>query len=124
MFLNSRLAEDAVVALDRSVPRYLDLHEVIIVGNNGDQVCLIFMSAEVWWLRLYVSQRWRPRPLQIKFSEMTLDMFRILQAVEYEPQEDLLEQRQTDASIVMTSPRPAKPQNPVCWCLVYTDYVL
>lgn len=38
MYLNSRLTPELVIPLDRSVPRYLDLHEVIIVSNNGDQV--------------------------------------------------------------------------------------
>lgn len=46
---------------------------------------------------------------QVKFSEITLDMFRMLQAVEYEPQEEILEQRQTDASIILSSPRPPPP---------------
>ncbi len=39
----------------------LTLQEVLIIGNNNDQV---------------------------KFSELTLDMFRILQTLEREPQED------------------------------------
>ena len=39
----------------------LILQEVLIIGNNNDQV---------------------------KFSELTLDMFRILQTLEREPQED------------------------------------
>ena len=38
MYLNSRISLDTVVALDKTVPRYLDLHEVIIVGHNGSQV--------------------------------------------------------------------------------------
>ena len=38
MYLNSRLSASTVIPLDRNVPRYLDLHEVIIIGNNGDQV--------------------------------------------------------------------------------------
>ena len=50
---------------------------------------------------------------QVKFSEMTLDMFRMLQAVEYEPQEDLLQDRQTDASMIIKSPRPAAPANQI-----------
>ena len=44
---------------------------------------------------------------------MTLDMFRMLQAVEYEPQEDLLQDRQTDASMIIKSPRPAVPANQI-----------
>lgn len=40
-------------------------------------------------------------------------MFRMLQAVEYEPQEDLLQDRQTDASMIIKSPRPAVPANTV-----------
>ena len=39
----------------------LTLQEVLIIGNNNDQV---------------------------KFSELTLEMFRILQTLEREPQED------------------------------------
>ena len=38
MYLNSRLSAATVIPLDRNVPLYLDLHEVIIIGNNGDQV--------------------------------------------------------------------------------------
>lgn len=41
MYLNSRLSPSTVIPLDRNVPRYLDLHEVIIIGNNGDQVSVI-----------------------------------------------------------------------------------
>ena len=40
---------------------------------------------------------------------MTLDMFRVLQSLEYEPQEELLKERQGDASMVLTSPRPVQP---------------
>ncbi|XP_067947782.1 protein SCAI-like isoform X2 [Watersipora subatra] len=82
MYLNSRISLETVIPLDKTVPRYLDLYEVVIVGHNG---------------------------AQIKFSELTLDMFRMLQAVEYEPQEDLLQERQTDASMILSSPRPVQP---------------
>lgn len=39
---------------------------------------------------------------QVKFSELTLDMFRMLQTLEREPQEDL-------AQIYDTSPSPGRP---------------
>lgn len=42
MYLNSRISPDTVIPLDRTVPRYLDLHECIIIGNNGDQVGWVF----------------------------------------------------------------------------------
>lgn len=38
MYLNSRISPETVISLDKMIPRYLDLHEVIIVGNNGEQV--------------------------------------------------------------------------------------
>ena len=37
----------------------------------------------------------------------------MLQAIEYEPQEDLLQDRQTDASMIIKSPRPAVPANQI-----------
>ena len=55
MYLNSRLSASTVIPLDRNVPRYLDLHEVIIIGNNGDQVSdwvitfvVIVKGSKVW----------------------------------------------------------------------------
>ena len=61
----------------------LTLQEVLIVGNNNDQV---------------------------KFSELTLDMFRILQTLEREPQEDASYQAYSlptrTPSMVMTSQAP------------------
>ena len=47
--------------VEKSPAMDLTLQEVLIIGNNNDQV---------------------------KFSELTLDMFRILQTLEREPQED------------------------------------
>ena len=38
MYLNSRISPDTIVPLDKTVPRYLDLYEAIIVGHNGAQV--------------------------------------------------------------------------------------
>lgn len=52
MYLNSRISPDTVIPLDRTVPRYLDLHECIIIGNNGDQVGWVFTIT--WILHVLV----------------------------------------------------------------------
>lgn len=58
----------------------LVLQEVLIIGNNNDQV---------------------------KFSELTLDMFRILQTLEREPQEDASYQAY---SLTSRAPSMVNPQ--------------
>ncbi len=57
----SRLSPLTTPPVEKSPAMDLTLQEVLIFGNNNDQV---------------------------KFSELTLDMFRILQTLEREPQED------------------------------------
>ena len=61
MVISHRLSPLTTPPVERSPAMDLTLQEVLIVGNNNDQV---------------------------KFSELTLDMFRILQTLEREPQED------------------------------------
>lgn len=56
-----RLSPLTTPPVEKSPAMDLTLQEVLIIGNNNDQV---------------------------KFSELTLDMFRILQTLEREPQED------------------------------------
>ncbi|XP_006814822.1 protein SCAI-like, partial [Saccoglossus kowalevskii] len=61
LVLTHRLSKDGVPALDRGQHVYLTLQEALIIGNCNEQ---------------------------IKFSELTLDMYRILQALEREPKGD------------------------------------
>ncbi|XP_076090836.1 protein SCAI-like isoform X2 [Mytilus galloprovincialis] len=75
--LSHRLTPLNTPPLDKSTPVYLALQEIIIVGNTADQV---------------------------KFSELTLDMFRVLQTLEREPQEDF-----TGTQIYDASPAPGRP---------------
>ncbi|ELU10092.1 hypothetical protein CAPTEDRAFT_93181 [Capitella teleta] len=65
IILSHRLTPLNTPPLEKSTPTYLTLQEILIVGN-----CLE----------------------QVKFSELTLDMFRMLQTLEREPQEDLSHQ--------------------------------
>ncbi|XP_069121235.1 protein SCAI-like isoform X2 [Argopecten irradians] len=75
--LSHRLTPMNNTPLDpKGTPVYLSLQEILIVGNSSEQV---------------------------KFSELTLDMFRMLQTLEREPQEDLSNQ------IFDASPAPGKP---------------
>ncbi|OWF49719.1 protein SCAI-like isoform X1 [Mizuhopecten yessoensis] len=75
--LSHRLTPMNNTPLDpKGTPVYLSLQEILIVGNSSEQV---------------------------KFSELTLDMFRMLQTLEREPQEDLSNQ------IYDASPAPGKP---------------
>ncbi|CAH1787122.1 unnamed protein product [Owenia fusiformis] len=74
--LSHRLSPLNTPPLEKGAPVYLTLQEVFIVGNCNDQV---------------------------KFSELTLDMFRMLQTLEREPQEDL-----TSTQIYDASPAPGK----------------
>ncbi|KAJ8687938.1 hypothetical protein QAD02_023733 [Eretmocerus hayati] len=60
--LTHRLGQNDSPPVDRSTPPCLSLQEILIVGNCADQV---------------------------KFSELSMDMFRILQTLEREPREDL-----------------------------------
>ena len=73
--LSHRLNPMMTPPVERSPVMTLSLQEVIIVGNLTDQV---------------------------KFSELTLDMFRMLQTLEREPQEEL------GGPVVDTSPAPAR----------------
>ncbi|XP_064616454.1 protein SCAI-like isoform X2 [Liolophura sinensis] len=73
--LSYRLTPLNTPPLEKGTPMYLTLQEILIVGNCHEQV---------------------------KFSELTLDMFRMLQTLEREPQEDLSTQ------IYDTSPAPGK----------------
>jgi len=66
--------------VERSPAMDLVLQEVLIIGNNNDQV---------------------------KFSELTLDMFRILQTLEREPQEDASYQAY---SLTSRAPSMVNPQ--------------
>lgn len=63
VILSHRLTPYNTPPLEKGVPLCLTLHEVLIVGNTSDQV---------------------------KFSELTLDMYWMLQALEREPHEDLV----------------------------------
>ena len=72
--LSHRLNPMITPPLERSPVMTLSLQEVIIVGNLTDQV---------------------------KFSELTLDMFRMLQTLEREPQDEL-------GAVVDTSPAPGR----------------
>ncbi|XP_012944072.1 protein SCAI [Aplysia californica] len=73
--LSHRLTPLNTPPLEKGTPVYLTLQEVLIVGNCHEQV---------------------------KFSELTLDMFRMLQTLEREPQDDLTNQ------IYDTSPAPGR----------------
>ncbi|BFZ05585.1 hypothetical protein BsWGS_08624 [Bradybaena similaris] len=73
--LSHRLTPLNTPPLEKGTSVYLTLQEVLIVGNCHDQV---------------------------KFSELTLDMFRMLQTLEREPQDDLSNQ------IYDNSPAPGK----------------
>ncbi|XP_041368658.1 protein SCAI-like [Gigantopelta aegis] len=73
--LSHRLTLLNTPPLDKGTPVYLTLQEILIVGNCHEQV---------------------------KFSELTLDMFRMLQTLEREPQEDLTNQ------IYDASPAPGR----------------
>ncbi|CAD5114916.1 DgyrCDS3950 [Dimorphilus gyrociliatus] len=75
VILSHRLTPTNIVSLEKGTPIYLTLQEILIVGNSHSQV---------------------------KFSELTLDMFRILQTLEREPQEDLTNQ------IFDASPAPGR----------------
>ncbi|KAK7491648.1 hypothetical protein BaRGS_00017101 [Batillaria attramentaria] len=77
--LSHRLTPINTPPLDKGSPVYLTLQEILIVGNCHEQV---------------------------KFSELTLDMFRMLQTLEREPQDDLTTQ------IFDTSPAPGR--QPLC----------
>jgi len=73
--LSHRLTPMNTPPLEKGTPVYLTLQEILIVGNCHEQV---------------------------KFSELTLDMFRMLQTLEREPQEDLSNQ------IYDASPAPGR----------------
>lgn len=77
LVLSHRLTPHNIPPFERSssTPPYLTLQEILIVGNCHEQV---------------------------KFSELTLDMFRILQTLEREPQEE------TNNQLFDTSPAPGK----------------
>ncbi|XP_064649107.1 protein SCAI-like isoform X2 [Lineus longissimus] len=76
IILSHRLTPLNTPPLEKGTPVYLTLQEILIVGNCHDQV---------------------------KFSELTLDMFRMLQTLEREPQEDLNNQ------LYDASPAPGRP---------------
>ncbi|XP_070581867.1 protein SCAI-like [Ptychodera flava] len=78
MVLPHRLGKDGVPALERQQV-YLTLQEALIIGNCNEQ---------------------------IKFSELTLDMYRILQALEREPKGDEIHHHHNDSS-------PAPGQQPM-----------
>ncbi|XP_017462723.1 PREDICTED: protein SCAI-like, partial [Rhagoletis zephyria] len=61
LVISHRMSAGNVPPMEKVMPSHLALQEVMIIGNCSDQV---------------------------KFSELTLDMFRIIQALEREPQED------------------------------------
>jgi hypothetical protein len=75
VILSHRLSPLNAPPLEKGTPTYLSLQEILIIGNCHEQV---------------------------KFSELTLDMFRILQTLEREPQEDLTNQ------LYDTSPAPGR----------------
>ncbi|KAK8372471.1 hypothetical protein O3P69_010546, partial [Scylla paramamosain] len=72
--LSHRLSTHNTPPVEKTSTMSLTLQEILIVGNCNDQV---------------------------KFSELTIDMFRMLQTLEREPQEDMTQ-------IYDTSPAPAK----------------
>ncbi|XP_025112792.1 protein SCAI-like isoform X2 [Pomacea canaliculata] len=74
--LSHRLTPLNTPPLEKGAPVYLTLQEILIVGNCHEQV---------------------------KFSELTLDMFRMLQTLEREPQDELVTQT------FDTSPAPGRP---------------
>ncbi|KAK3088333.1 hypothetical protein FSP39_017775 [Pinctada imbricata] len=74
--LSHRLTPMNTPQLEKGTPQFLLLQEILIVGNSSEQV---------------------------KFSELQLDMFRMLQTLEREPQEDLSNQ------IYDASPAPGRP---------------
>lgn len=74
--LSHRLTPLNTPPLEKGTPAILRLQEILIVGNSSEQ---------------------------LKYSELTLDMFRMLQTLEREPQEDLSNQ------IYDASPAPGRP---------------
>ncbi|XP_046912223.1 protein SCAI [Dermatophagoides farinae] len=77
LILSHRMTPLNVPPMEKVMPSHLVLQEILIVGNCSDQV---------------------------KFSELTLDMFRMLQALEREPQEDVNQMHDT-------SPAPGRIPN-------------
>ncbi|XP_074603750.1 protein SCAI [Brevipalpus obovatus] len=77
MVLSARLSTRTIPPMEKVRPSNLSLQEILIVGNVCDQ---------------------------IKFSELTLDMYRILQVLEREPAEDINQLYDTSpAPVRMTS---------------------
>lgn len=112
--LSHRLTPLNTPPLEKGTPAILRLQEILIVGNSSEQVwhetgsCLILYDLfKVFDYRAVVIATifiahclscW-----QLKYSELTLDMFRMLQTLEREPQEDLSNQ------IYDASPAPGRP---------------
>nr|CAH0100930.1 unnamed protein product [Daphnia galeata] len=88
MVISHRLSPLTTPPVEKCPAMDLTLQEVLIFGNNNDQV---------------------------KFSELTLDMFRILQTLEREPQEDASYQAYSlpsRAPSMEANDRPLKRENP------------
>lgn len=79
MPLPSRVQIDRAAKFDKDGIPKMKLQETILVGHFQNQVYLFIYY-------LFLSQAFS---LQIKFSELTLDMYRILQSLEREPASQL-----------------------------------
>ena len=111
--LSHRLTPLNTPPLEKGTPAILRLQEILIVGNSSEQVWhdkeFTFLSSvslpssgilQPWSLVVNAHVLYYP---QLKYSELTLDMFRMLQTLEREPQEDLSNQ------IYDASPAPGRP---------------
>lgn len=91
-----RLSPLITPAVERSPSMNLTLREAIVVGSHGEQAKFrqgraIFWCTDFQHLKAHLSP----------YSELTLDMFRMLQTLEREPREEI-------ASNYEMSPAPGK----------------
>ena len=80
LIISHRLSPGNIPPMEKVMASQLTLQEVILVGNCAEQV---------------------------KFSELTLDMFRMLQALEREPQEDATQMFDSSPAPGMMPPNDA-----------------
>lgn len=87
LILSHRMTPLNVPPMEKVMPSHLVLQEILIVGNCSDQVLFIIIIDNHH--KHIINFFFGPFQFKVKFSELTLDMFRMLQALEREPQEDV-----------------------------------
>lgn len=100
--LSHRLTPYNTPPFEKGIPVKYCLTEALLVGNISDQVIICWLIDLIDWLVIQSID-------QVKCTELSIDMFWMLQTLEREPHDDLLQQHQPVINMSMSSDSSPAP---------------